>query len=276
MAQVANSPLSSIVQGFGPGLLLAHGGGGSIQSNFGALIAPLAKRFTVIGPDYPGSGMTPCQTRPLQLDELADQLVVTAVKAGVRKFAVLGFSLGCAVAIRAAIRHPDRITALILTAGFAQLDMASRVRAQALCQLAERKDRNTLARLLVGSLISEQFLDTMDEQQREGFVEQVALGLPTGIGEQINLVMRADVRGDLPNVHVPTLVIHMAREHLISPRIGRVLSESISGAHEASLDSGHFPIDRSNEWLDLIQDFLATTVGGLTMRSPIQMQTIAS
>jgi len=85
MIQVLTSPISSIVQGAGPGLVLAHGAGGSIQSNFGALITPLARRFTVIGPDYPGSGMTPRATRPLQLNELADQVVDAAHVAGVEK-----------------------------------------------------------------------------------------------------------------------------------------------------------------------------------------------
>ncbi len=253
------SPLSCVVQGSGPGLLLCHGAGGSISSNFGALLSPLAEHFTVVAPDYPGSGDTPRATKSLQLDELADQLVAAASAAGVEKFAILSFSLGCAVAIRATIRHPDRIAALVLTAGFARLDTASYIRASSLLMLAKKGEKEVLSRFLVGSLVSERFLGKLSEEQREAFIRKAAGAIPEGFAEQMDLAMRVDVRGDLPRLSLPTLVIRMAREHLVSPWIGKLLSESIPGAVTAELDSGHFPIDCRQEWLHLIQDFLIAT-----------------
>src|SRR5579871_5143557 len=98
MSLVSMSPLSCLVRGFGPGLLLAHGGGGSVRTNFGSLIAPLAEHFTVIAPDYPGSGTTPRAKKPLQLDLLADQMVATALEEGVEQFSILGYSMGCSIA----------------------------------------------------------------------------------------------------------------------------------------------------------------------------------
>jgi pimeloyl-ACP methyl ester carboxylesterase len=103
-----------VVRGSGPGLLLAHGGGGSIQGNYGSIIDDLATTHTVIGPDYPGAGETPRSAVPLRLDDVADALVRTAVDAGVDRFTILGYSLGTAVAVRAARRHPERVTGLVL------------------------------------------------------------------------------------------------------------------------------------------------------------------
>ncbi|MGI5338082.1 alpha/beta fold hydrolase [Streptomyces sp. CA-181903] len=112
--------LARITRGSGPGLLLAHGAGGGIQPNYGPIMDGLAEHFTVVGPDYPGTGRTPRSDEPLTLDGLADQLVAAAVAEGLETFAVTGYSLGAAVAVRAATRHPDRVTALVLTAGFAR------------------------------------------------------------------------------------------------------------------------------------------------------------
>ncbi|MFZ3559932.1 alpha/beta fold hydrolase [Streptomyces sp. BH055] len=114
--------LATTVTGTGPGLLLAHGATGSIEGNFAPVLPALAAAHTVVAPDYPGSGETPVADAPLDLDELTDAVVDSAVRRGVGRFAVLGFSLGTLVAVRAAVRHPERVTALVLTAGFARPD----------------------------------------------------------------------------------------------------------------------------------------------------------
>lgn len=62
--------------------------------------------------------MTPRARDPLTLYGLADALVRAGVDAGVSRFNILGYSLGTAVAVRAASRHPQRVTGLALTAGF--------------------------------------------------------------------------------------------------------------------------------------------------------------
>ncbi|MEV0028437.1 alpha/beta hydrolase [Nocardia sp. NPDC050793] len=83
--------------------------------------------------DYPGD-----DTR-LDLDALADALVAAAVDAHVEAFTVIGFSLGTAVAVRAAVRHPGRVRGLLLAAGFAKPDNRARIigSAEMLCARPE-------------------------------------------------------------------------------------------------------------------------------------------
>src|SRR5690349_21713166 len=116
VAAMTNISLSTSVTGSGPAVVLAHGAGGGIEANFGSLIPLLAERHTVIGSDYPADDTV------LTLDGLADALVEEAVAAGADRFPIIGFSLGTAVAVRAAVRHPDRITGLVLAAGLARAD----------------------------------------------------------------------------------------------------------------------------------------------------------
>src|SRR5690348_8871836 len=108
------SSLGRIVRGNGPGLLLAHGAGGGIDANYGPILDVLSAQHTVIGPDYPGTGRTERADKPLTLNALADELVATAVEEGLDTFAIAGYSLGSPVAIRAATRHRDRVSALVL------------------------------------------------------------------------------------------------------------------------------------------------------------------
>nr|WP_231509829.1 alpha/beta fold hydrolase [Streptosporangium roseum] len=84
------TPYARTLHGSGPGLLLAHGAGGGIAANFGPIMDGLAARHTVVGVDYPGSGATPTPAAPLELDDLADQLVAAADAEGLDTFAVCG------------------------------------------------------------------------------------------------------------------------------------------------------------------------------------------
>jgi pimeloyl-ACP methyl ester carboxylesterase len=193
----------------------------------------------------------------LQLDMLADQMVATAVQAGVEKFTVLGYSMGCAVALRAATRHPDRVMALILTAGFAQLDSVSRLKIQILRNLGDRGNQDVSAQLMISFAVGRQCVNSMSEEQLEELVELMASVIAPGAAEQADLTTRIDVRADLPKVSVPTLVINMTDDQLVPPYLGKALADGIPGAQIAELDCGHLPIDRGPEWLRLIQSFLA-------------------
>lgn len=254
MAQ--NDALSCMVRGSGPGLLLCHGGGGSVQTNFGGILGGLAEHFTVIAPDYPGSGATPRATKPLELDGLVDQCITCALEAGVNRFAIAGYSTGCAVAIRAAVRFPGIITALILTHGFARLDSASQIRAEMLLDLEERGDREILGKFMISSMISVPFLDELSLERRASLVKKASFSIPQGFAEQIALTRKINVETNLPHVRVPTLIIHADQEYFIRQETGRSLA-GIPGAVIAKLDTGHLPIDKPGEWLGLIQKFLA-------------------
>jgi pimeloyl-ACP methyl ester carboxylesterase len=252
--------LATTVRGTGPAVVLAHGAGGTVQANFGPLLAPLSRAFTVIGADLPGSGATQRSHAPLDLDDVADRLVSTAVSQGATSFTLVGYSMGAALAVRAAVRHPHRVTGLVLTAGFAALDEATRSRVERWRTLAAG-DRTALARYVTSVMLGTGYLSRMSDAQREGFIELVALTTPPGLLEQIDLVLRTDVTADLADVRVPTLVVGTAQDQLISPDLTRALADGIPGARWATLDCGHAPaLESAGPWTRLIEDFVNTTL----------------
>lgn len=266
------SELARIVRGSGPGLLLAHGGGGGIQANYGPILDGLAERYTVIGPDYPGTGGTPRATEPLTLDGLADALVEAADEEGVETFAVVGYSLGGPVAIRAAVRHPGRVTALVLTASFAHPSARMRLATRTWRRLLDAGDPPRLAAFLALIGAGASFLDRLSAEELEAMLAGAAATVPPGTPDHVDLVESVDVRADLARLSIPTLVISTTEDQLATPYHHRQLADGIPGAKFAEIATGHLPFaERPQEWLGLIRAFLDETgpaVQGASISSP--------
>ncbi|MEU3273266.1 alpha/beta hydrolase [Saccharomonospora sp. NPDC006951] len=247
---------ASTVLGNGPGLLLAHGGGGSVAANFGGIIGDLARTHTVVGADYPGSGETPRSPVPLVLDELADELVGIALGNGLDEFSVLGYSLGTAVAVRAAVRHPGRVNGLVLTSGFATVGNRLRLATSVWATLLEG-ERDLLARFMALVGVGERALDALSPPELAATLDALAEGLPEGTPEQVALVTSVDIRADLAEIRVPTTVIATTLDTLAPPSLSRELAAGISGAELVEIEAGHnIGFEAGAEWLAAIRKLL--------------------
>ncbi|EOD65114.1 alpha/beta fold hydrolase [Amycolatopsis vancoresmycina] len=248
-----------VVRGSGPGLLLAHGGGGSVEANFGPILGDLARTHTVVGPDYPGSGATPRSETPLDLDEVADELVAIAVGAGLERFAVLGYSLGTAVAVRAATRHPGRVTGLILTSGFARLDNRIRLAVDIWASLLH-DDPRLLAKFLTLAGTGTRHLESLSPADLATAVDELAAFIPAGSPEQVGLVAQVDTRAELAAITVPALVVATTLDGLASPALSRELAAGLPHAELVEIEAGHnIGGEAPGAWLAAIEKFL----GGL-------------
>src|SRR5579885_537849 len=100
----------------GPPLMFIHGFGGTAR-NFTLNIGPLAEAgFRVITPELWGMGRSAKPRGRYSLDHWVDQLVGLMDGLGIQRAAVMGHSMGGAVAVRLARRHPERVTRLALVA----------------------------------------------------------------------------------------------------------------------------------------------------------------
>ncbi|MCB5909546.1 alpha/beta fold hydrolase [Streptomyces pinistramenti] len=245
--------------GPGPGILLAHGATGSIADNFAPLIPLLADSgHTVVAPDYPGSGATPRADGPLSLDALADALVAEAVAAGVETFTLVGYSLGTAVSVRAAARHPERVRGLVLTAGLARPDQRIRIWLDLWLRLLDRGDYTGFAQARTLAAFAPDHLDALPPDALAAALDDDPAGPPPGSAEQAALVATVDTTADLPEIAVPALVIATTLDPLVHPSQSRYLADHIPGARYAEIATGHLPmVERPEEWTALITGFLA-------------------
>nr|WP_245763013.1 alpha/beta fold hydrolase [Microbacterium azadirachtae] len=101
-------------EGDGPPLLLVHGGGSTIESNWGALIPELAQERRLLAVELQGHGRTPTGSGPASFARSADDVAALLAELGAGAVHVLGFSNGGQVALQLAIRHPHRVARLIV------------------------------------------------------------------------------------------------------------------------------------------------------------------
>jgi pimeloyl-ACP methyl ester carboxylesterase len=251
-------PLDVLVQGSGPALLLAHGAGGGIQGNFGLVLDDLARDHTLVGPHYPGAGGSPVATEPLDLDDLADQLVAAALAAGQESFAVLGESLGSAVAVRIAARHPERVRALVLTAGFPVADPVLALAVRLVASLADAGRWDDVARLACLSCMSPADLAAIAPDELDAAVAGTLAGFPPGLLDHFDLVSRVDVRADLGQVSAPTLVMAPTGDRLVLPESSHRLAAGIPGAQLIELPGAAHVLNEADRatWLGHVRAFL--------------------
>jgi pimeloyl-ACP methyl ester carboxylesterase len=98
-----------------PALLLLHGFPTSSHM-FRNLIPLLADRFHVVAPDLPGFGQSDMPSRdafPYTFAKLAEVIGRFTEAVNLKRFAVYIFDYGAPVGLRIAVKHPDRITAII-------------------------------------------------------------------------------------------------------------------------------------------------------------------
>ena len=98
----------------GPLLLLVHGFGDS-HFSWEGWVARLGDRYRIITVDLPGHGLTRAPDGYVaSADGFADLIDALAAKENLPKFAIAGNSMGGGVAWQVAVRHPERVDALIL------------------------------------------------------------------------------------------------------------------------------------------------------------------
>ncbi len=102
------------VVGDGPPLLVAHGGPGANHVLYRTL-DPLADARRLVFWDHRGHGRSDgLPERQVEISDFADDVIAVADGLGIDRFMLFGHSFGGWVAQEAALRHPDRIEALVL------------------------------------------------------------------------------------------------------------------------------------------------------------------
>ncbi|WP_294818774.1 alpha/beta hydrolase [uncultured Flavobacterium sp.] len=102
------------INGSGKPLVLLHGGGSTIESNYGRILPELAKSRKVIAVELQAHGHTADRGKPLSFEQDADDVAALLKRLSISSADIMGFSNGGTTAMQLAIRHPGVVNKLIL------------------------------------------------------------------------------------------------------------------------------------------------------------------
>jgi pimeloyl-ACP methyl ester carboxylesterase len=249
-------------EGQGDALVLLHGVATS-RLVWRRVIGPLAQHRRVIAVDVPGFGESEPAGPGFDLDAVADRLIGGLAP---DRFDLAGHSLGGAVAVAAAARHPDRVRRLVLVAPAGLEPRATRV-AAALGAAAERAvhARRTFGYQLVARARGRQamFGATVADAGRM-HPEDARLLLDASNGARrvaagVRRALEADLRDDLAAVRLPLGVIWGSADRVVSygglEALCRLRPDAVVETIRAS---GHIPqIERPAEFVAALERILA-------------------
>jgi class 3 adenylate cyclase/pimeloyl-ACP methyl ester carboxylesterase len=198
----------------------------------------LAKENTLIRYDARGNGMSDWDVDELSMEAFVKDLETVVDAAGLKQFPLLGISQGSAVSVMYAVRHPGRVTHLILYGGAV---LGSKKRSPERKQ--QREAMTSLVRLGWGSnnpafrqMFTSLFIPGATQEQMDYHNElQRRCTSPECAVRSMDVWADLDIAELLPKVKVPTLVMHLRDDAMIPFDQGKSLAAGIPAARFVAL-----------------------------------------
>ena len=263
----------------GPVVLLLHGFPTSSHM-FRNLIPVLADRYHVIAPDYPGYGQSamPSHTQfsytfahyATLVDGLMGQL-------GASRYAMYLMDYGAPVGFRLALKHPERVSALIIQNGNAYDEGLLAFWDPIKAYWAENTParRATLTVLMQPATTTFQYTDGVRDLSRidpdNWLHDQALLDRPGNLDIQLdlfrdygtNVALYPDFQAFFRAHRPPTLIVWGANDKIFPAEGAHPFKRDLPDAELHLLDTGHFALkDKLDVMAPLIHDFLDRKLAG--------------
>ena len=233
--------------GEGPPVLLIAGQGMTIDA-WWATIPVLAESFRVIAFDNRDTGRSTRLPWPYTVAQMAHDAVAVLDAAGARRAHLYGISLGSLVAQEVALRHPDRVDALVLGASSAGGFAAYKPPPSSLAQTFLVRAGTMGAEEAQWAAVPYTYSAKSRRLHAERIAADIAHRLasppePLAYVHQAAAVATHDAYERLNELGAPTLVVHGEEDVFVPPANALVLAERVPGA-ELRLwpDAGHMYI----------------------------------
>ncbi len=258
-----------------PTVLLLHGFPTSSQM-FRNLLPALADKYHVVAPDYPGYGYSSMPAHDefeYTFDNLATVIDAFTEELGLKTYALYVQDYGAPVGYRLAVKHPERVTALVVQNGNAYdegLDNEFWKPIKAYWnEPSSKPKRNALRNLLTYEATKWQYTtgspqvelvapDGATEDQfllnRPGNDEiQLDLFLSYGSNPPLYPAWQAYFRQHQP----PMLIVWGKNDQIFPPAGAEPYKRDLKTLEFHLLDAGHFALEtRGDEIAQLMRDFL--------------------
>ena len=255
-------------------VLLLHGFPTSSHM-FRELIPALADRYHLVAPDLPGFGFTeaPDQaTFKYSFDHLAEIIDRLTDVLGLSRYAIYVFDYGAPIGFRLAIRHPERITAVISQNGNAYLEGLSEGwnPIQAYWKNPSLENRAALRAFLKPETTQWQYTHGVPSPERlspDSWTLDSALLARPGNDEiqldlfgdyQSNIALYPKFQEYIRTQRPPLLAVWGKNDPFFLPAGAQAFKRDHPDAEVHLLEAGHFALESQGpEIAEIIRDFLA-------------------
>jgi pimeloyl-ACP methyl ester carboxylesterase len=228
--------------------------------------------------DPRGCGLSDWDATDLSHAAQVADLEAIVESSGLERFPLLGVSQGGAACIEYAVRHPERVSQLVLygcyAEGWAQRGAESRRHGEALIELIRQGwgQENPAFRQLFASL----FIPDATPEQVRWFSDLMRTTTQPEIAARIlESFGDINVRALLPQVRAPTLVVHARDDARIPFAQGRLLAAEIADARFVTLESrNHILIESEPAWkrfCEVFSDALGAPEAAAALRADAQL-----
>jgi pimeloyl-ACP methyl ester carboxylesterase len=228
------------------------------------LLQALAADYQLIRYDERGNGLSDWNVEDISFDAFVRDLESVVDATGLDRFALLGISQGCAVSIAYAVRHPERVSHLVLYGGYSR---GRRMRGST-AEVETADATLTLMRLGWGQenpafrhIFTSLFIPGGTVEQMKWFDDLQRVTTSPENAVRIRQTMNnIDVSDLLDRITVPTLVVHCHGDAVVPFEEGRLMAAGISGARFVALEGCNHLIlpgePAFGRFLDAIRSFL--------------------
>ena len=234
--------------------------------------------------DARGCGLSDRGVETISFEAFVRDLEAVVDAAGLERFALFGHSQGGAIAMEYAVRHPERVSQLVLLGAYARGRLKrspqSRSESEAQLKLVEvgwGGDDPSYRQFFASQFMPGASL----EQLRQMAELQRVSSSPTDATRILRAYYEIDVSAQVPRISCPALVLHARGDLRVPFEEGRAVAAMIPGARFVPLDSdNHILIENEPAFARLFEEmrgFLgsAPSFGGLTAREAQILEQIA-
>lgn len=222
------------------------------------LLEELARGHSFIRFDQRGNGLSDWDVADISFDAFVADLETVVDTLALERFPLVGISQGCAISIAYAVRHPERVSHLVLYGGFARgpymRGQAARERAEAMLVLIRQgwgQDNPAFRQMFTSA-----FVPDATKEQMEWFNELERISSsPENAARIRDAVGKFDVASLLAQVTAPTLVLHCRSDAIVPFDEGRRMAAMIPGARFVALEgNNHLILEHTPAWPRFVEE----------------------
>jgi pimeloyl-ACP methyl ester carboxylesterase/DNA-binding winged helix-turn-helix (wHTH) protein len=220
----------------------------------------LSRDHTLVRHDQRGSGLSDHEVEDLSFAAWVTDLETVVDELGLERFPLFAQSQGCAVALTYAVRHPERVTGLVLYGGYVQGTLK-----RALTPTQQQEAEAMIRVLPLGwgrdnpafrQFFATMFLPNGTPEQMRWFndLQRVSTSPQNGVRLRTT-ASEIDVSDLTGRVSAPTLVLHATGDAAVPFEQGRLMAAAVPGARFVPLESpNHILLEDEPAWTQFVEE----------------------